>query len=226
MHPHKWRRKSIALLLGIVAAMLGAVGVLAASSDETAKQSSPPVVGEPTIHTPQHVLRIIGGRADGKAWEMWLFGNKEGENCWRIKQVVEKRMENETLLGRALWHCDIGVPPRLWTLAAEGPLESKDHRRWALVFFVRRDVGRIKVLTGRNLREGQGSWTHASISGISARRARMARLRPNFGYVVVRVPKPACLRQVVIFSHSEREVERTPLFRCRMTSLFGLHEIQ
>jgi hypothetical protein len=116
---------------------------------------------------------------DGDSWALWLYGNREGRQCW-FTQVVQQRLPHryET--------CGVTVPRDPWQLASQGPVGRAGDRETVLFFLARPDLAALKVLVRRPA-GGPLRRLTISVHRLSASRAHRARLRRPIGYAVGRV---------------------------------------
>lgn len=209
----------VGLLAGVVpAAVMGLWVVVAIASDNSGSETySFPTASERAI--PAHALKVTGGRVEGMAWGVWVFG-LERENCLGTKTVEKELPGGERSIGDIEESfCGLDVPPRYWQQVVSGPIGSGEDHMSALVFLTRPDVARLDVLTGRDERSGQGpTWTSVKTNAIPKGQAREARLGANIGYAVAVVPDPACIRRVVVTNWMGNEVKRSPPFPCESSS--------
>lgn len=166
-------------------------------------------------------VKVIDARGDKRRWSVWLFGNRRGENCWATRWArAESGDAGSGPLSREITHCGIDIPPRKWELISEGPRDGRGERSWALVIATRRDVGELKVLTGRERQSGGLQWTSVRARRIGQDRARRARLRDGIGYAVAYVRRPGCLRRVTVIDRTGRPVGRSRMHPCRFIDEF------
>lgn len=156
---------------------------------------------------PDFAVKVVGGQVDEAPWGIWLFGNREGGNCWgtRTGEVLSSE--------RA--HCNFNVPPNYSQLAGLGLERDQDALRSVFFFLTKREIGHLRLLLDRNGGEGtQMSSVRVQTQALDPKQSARAHLLSNFRYAVARIDGVRCIRHVAVFDRSGGRVEASRLRAC------------
>lgn len=154
----RWGRWAAAVTLATLCS-LAAGGLASANSP-----SSPPSYAFEVGH---------GAHAKGDSWSIWLYGNREGRQCWWTQLVqggLPQRYES----------CGYAVPSTPWQLASSGTVSRHES---VLFFLTRPHLSALKVRIKIRGRPSYRSIT-VRVHTLAAGEAHAARLHHPIGYAL------------------------------------------
>jgi hypothetical protein len=128
-------------------------------------------------HPPSYAVDVgHGSRAKGGSWGVWIYGNREGRQCWWT-QVTQGGLPQryET--------CGYTVPGAPWQLASAGTV---GHNESVLFFLTRPNLRGLNVRIEMSGAQSYRS-IHLGVHALSAGEARAARLKQPVGYALAKI---------------------------------------
>jgi len=133
---------------------------------------------EPHIKAPAYAIEVgHHQQSDGDSWELWIYGNHEGRQCW-LTGVRDAGLPSryET--------CGYSVPGQRWQLASKGSVGQGKRRESILFFLTRPHLKKLSVLAST---KGGHRRIIIPLHTVGSVAARKARLKRSIGYGIVRV---------------------------------------
>ncbi|MGH7484261.1 MAG: hypothetical protein ACREMY_01490, partial [bacterium] len=185
-----WRPVAVAVvILAAIALGVGSGGALGSSS----------------AGVPANAVRVAGASFDhGKSWSVWLYGARVRGICWATRNVSHGLSNVETA-------CGATVPPKRWQLVASGTLHLGHTPQSALVFLVKRGVGKL-VATVAAPGSKRVELRAQFLTGIAAKRAH---LPARLGYASALLSgRLTCVESVSAFDNSGKRIGHATHLAC------------